>query len=98
MDIRNQCYWTICFTGLRKRIRCHSEFSHEIGIFLGYSPDDVIGFIQNKGENYLLCGYWKVYGNKERAERTFKNYDKCRKFLCNKLNQGIDLYQALKIN
>ena len=82
---------------LSERICCHSEFPHEIGIFLGYPPDDVIGFIQNKGENYLLCGYWKVYNDRERAERTFKNYDKCRKFLCNKLNQGVDLYQALKI-
>lgn len=82
---------------LSERIQCSTEFPHEIGIFLGYPPDDVMGFIQNKGENYLICGYWKVYGDKERAERTFKNYDKCRNFLCNKLNQGVDLYHALKI-
>ncbi len=72
-------------------------FPHEIGIFLDYPLEDVIGFMKNKGENYKLCGCWKVYGNEEKARRTFVNYAKCRSFLCSKLNQGVDLYQALKI-
>lgn len=83
---------------LSERIKSSGQFPHEIGIFLGYPPEDVIGFIENKGENYVFSGYWKVYGNAEQAKRTFSNYDKCRKFLCNKLNQGCDIYQALKIN
>lgn len=83
---------------LSKRIRQKQKFPHEIGIFLGYPAEDVIGFIKHKGENYKLCGYWKVYGNAEKAKRTFENYDKCRNFLCNKLNQGYDIYQALKIS
>lgn len=83
---------------LAERIRQGDEFPHEIGIFLGYPVEDVIGFVENKGENYKLCGYWKVYGNAEKAKRTFENYDKCRNFLCNKLNQGYDIYQALKIS
>ena len=83
---------------LAERIRHESQFPHEIGIFLGYPTEDVIGFMENKGENYKLCGYWKVYGNAEKAKRTFENYDKCRMFLCNKLNQGYNLYQALKIS
>lgn len=83
---------------LADRIQHESQFPHEIGVFLGYPAEDVIGFIENKGENYKLCGYWKVYGNAEKAKRTFENYDKCRNFLCNKLNQGYDIYQALKIS
>lgn len=59
---------------------------------------DVVGFIENKGENFKLCGAWKVYGSVEKAKRTFSNYDKCRFFLCNKLNEGEDIYQALKIS
>lgn len=86
----------LCY--LSERIRTSGQFPHEIGVFLGYPADDIIGFIENKGENYMLCGYWKVYSNAERARRIFANYDKCRKFLCNKLNQGCNIYQALKIS
>ncbi|MDE7122430.1 MAG: DUF3793 family protein, partial [Oscillospiraceae bacterium] len=78
--------------------RDHHEFPHEIGIFLGYPIEDVLGFIENHGKNYVFNGYWKVYGNAEQARRTFSNYDKCRMFLCNKLKQGYSIYQALKIN
>ena len=80
------------------RISESDNFPHEIGIFLGYPVKDVCGFIKNSGENYIFCGYWKVYGNAEEARRTFENYDKCRRFLCNKLCQGSDIYQALKIS
>jgi hypothetical protein len=83
---------------LAERIERSESFPHEIGIFLGYPAEDVIGFIENDGSNFTLCGYWKVYGDAEKAKRTFNNYDKCRNFLCNKLNQGFDIYQALKIS
>ena len=73
-------------------------FPHEMGVLLGYPTEDVLGFIENKGKNYLFCGFWKVYSNPEKASRTFDNYGKCRKFLCNKLNQCNDIYQALKIS
>lgn len=83
---------------LAQRIRTQGSFPHDIGIFLDYPLEDVIGFIQNKGENFKLCGYWKVYGSEEQARRTFSNYEKCRKFLCRRLNEGADLYQALKLS
>ena len=73
-------------------------FPHEMGVLLGYPTEDVLGFIENKGKNYIFCGFWKVYSNPEKASRTFDNYGKCRKFLCNKLNQCNDIYQALKIS
>lgn len=83
---------------LATRIQSEEQFPHEIGVFLGYPADDILGFIKNKGENYMFCGYWKVYSDAERAKRIFLNYDKCRNFLCNKLNQGYNIYQALKIS
>ena len=83
---------------LSERIEKSHEFPHEIGVFLGYPIKDVLGFIENKVKNYLFCGFWKVYSNPEKASRTFDNYGKCRKFLCNKLNQCNDIYQALKIS
>lgn len=83
---------------LSQRIREIGDFPHEIGIFLGYPLEDVVGFIENKGINFKFCGCWKVYGCEETARRTFANYEKCRKFLCNKLNEGADIYQALKLS
>lgn len=83
---------------LSQRIQSNGDFPHEIGLFLGYPVDDVEGFIRNRGENYKLCGSWKVYGSEETARRAFENYAKCRKYLCNKLNEGADIYQALRIS
>ena len=51
---------------------------HEVGIFLGMPIEDVMGFIENKGQNCLLCRYWKVYHKPERAEFLFNIYDKAR--------------------
>ena len=87
-----------CIERLSQRIAAENDFPHEIGIFLDYPIEDVIGFIRNKGCDYKLCGYWKVYGNTEKAQRTFENYNKCRKYLCNKLSEGQDLCRALKLS
>lgn len=82
---------------LAKRIKGCNDFPHEIGIFLDYPIEDVKGFIENNGENFKLCGFWKVYDNEEKARKTFSNYKKCRNFLCGKLNEGTDIYKALRI-
>lgn len=87
-----------CICRLARRIRVNGDFPHEIGIFLDYPVEDVLGFIENKGANFKLCGYWKVYGDTVKAQRTFDNYNKCRRFLCNKLREGTDLCGALKIS
>lgn len=83
---------------LAHRISQNGNFPHEVGLFLGYPTEDVVGFIENKGERYLMCGYWKVYSDEDRAKRTFSNYNKCRKYLCGRLEEGDDIYKALKIS
>lgn len=83
---------------LSSRIENSEGFPHEIGFFLGYPVEDVEGFIRNKGQNYKLSGAWKVYSDVEHARKVFNNYDKCRNFLCNKLNMGVDFYHALRIS
>lgn len=62
---------------LKKRLVDIKSFPHEIGLFLGYPIEDVEGFIKNKGNNFKCCGYWKVYGDMERAIKEFAKYDKC---------------------
>ncbi len=52
---------------------------HEVGIFLGYPPEDVQAFIQNNGKNAVSSDFWKIYFNVEQAEITLRKWKKCRK-------------------
>lgn len=77
-----------CIVQLRRRLSDCSEFPHEIGLFLGYPAEDVRGFIDNKAKAYKCVGEWKVYGDVERAEKTFKKYKKCRTVYCELFAHG----------
>lgn len=77
-----------CVVHLMKRLGGSEEFPHEIGLFLGYPPEDVWGFIENKAECCKLVGCWKVYGNVEAAKRTFAKYKKCTEVYCAHLANG----------
>lgn len=48
---------------------------HEIGLFLGIPFMDVNDFINCSEKKCLLCSYWKVFNNEERARKLFKLYD-----------------------
>jgi hypothetical protein len=71
---------------LKSRFLECDDFPHEIGFFLGYPIDDVLGFIQQKGKNYKYCGLWKVYGDVRKAITLFQQYESCRektkRYLC----------------
>ncbi|MCR5304803.1 MAG: DUF3793 family protein [Lachnospiraceae bacterium] len=64
---------------LVERFRDYSEFPHEVGLFLGYPPEDVKGFMTNKGGNCKYTGCWKAYGDAVTAELSFKKYTLCCK-------------------
>lgn len=70
---------------------CRSEFPHEIGFFLGYPYEDVIGFIKNRGQNYLEVGPWKVYANQNQARRTFARYRRCARIYARAYRSGQSL-------
>ena len=38
------------------RLRSEGEFPHEIGLFLSYPPEDVLGFICNRGVQSQVRG------------------------------------------
>lgn len=65
-----------CVLKLIERLNENEEFPHEIGLFLGYPPEDVDGFIHHKCDA-KCCGYWKVYGDVDAAQKTFARYRKC---------------------
>lgn len=62
---------------LSQRLCCEGDFPHEVGIFLGYPLADVVGFIQNHGQNFTVCGHWKVYTDPAAAQQQFARYKKC---------------------
>lgn len=66
-----------CVVHLVKRLCEYEEFPHEIGLFLGYPAEDVCAFIENKADGYKCVGCWKVYGDAEKAQKTFDKFKKC---------------------
>ncbi len=76
---------------LSQRLSTYNEFPHEIGLFLGYPPEDVEGFICNKGRNCNLCRYWKVYVNQDEALLKFSKYDKCKAIYKKLWQEGRDI-------
>lgn len=56
----------------------NGSFPHEMGLLMGYPPEDVWGFIQNKGQGAKYSGYWKVYGNLAKALHTFQQYEQAK--------------------
>ena len=75
-------------SSLIRKFKSVSEFPHEIGLFLGYPPEDVRGFIENKAHNFKCVGTWKVYGDEEKAKRTFKKFKKCSVVYYEQWRQG----------
>ena len=82
-----------CLRRLIERLRSGGEFPHEIGLFLGFPPEDVRGFIDNRAQNCKLVGDWKVYGDADRARRIFAQYKKCTQCYCRALRAGAALDQ-----
>ena len=72
---------------LLDRLKTSQEFPHEIGLFLGYPPEDVEGFISKK-EEAKCVGCWKVYSDVERAQRLFTQYEHCTNIYLRQYAQG----------
>ena len=78
---------------LKRRLAESEDFPHEIGLFLGYPPEDVAGFIRHCGKNCKCSGCWKVYGNREEAELRFARYKKCSEVYRRLWNEGWTVLQ-----
>ena len=68
-----------CVARLRKNLTNDSDFPHEIGLFLGYPPEDVRDFMDNPCKKAKCIGCWKVYNNEVEARKTFDKFDRCRR-------------------
>lgn len=81
---------------LATQLTC-ADFPHEIGLFLGYPPEDVEGFRRWGGRGCKYSGAWKVYGDVEQARRKFDRYHRCRTALSARLRQGKTLEQVFPV-
>lgn len=96
VQVLSQCGYpagdpTRCITRLIRRLRTSQDFPHEIGLFLGYPPEDVLGFIENKAQDYKLSGLWKVYGDEEKARKRFDLFKKCDRVYYKRWSQGTNI-------
>ncbi len=82
-----------CIIKLIHRLYEDEDFPHEIGLFLGYPPEDVRGFMNDPAKGVKCTGFWKVYGNEKKAQKLFGEYRKCTCFFKNQLKKGKTLEQ-----
>ena len=83
----------VCIAQLVRHLKKDETFPHEIGLFLGYPPADVRGFMNSPKEGVKCVGYWKVYGDQEKAEKTFMQFRKCTEIFRNQFLNGTSLAQ-----
>ena len=70
------------------RICAGKDFPHEIGLFLGYPLRDVILFDRKSGTGCEYSGYWKSYGDTEKAKAACTLYRECSGKCCELYRQG----------
>ncbi|MBR3267713.1 MAG: DUF3793 family protein [Oscillospiraceae bacterium] len=80
-----------CIVRLMQRLRESDDFPHEIGLFLGYPPEDVSGFITQHACGYKCAGCWKVYGDEAKCRRLFMQYKQCTRLYEDCLKCGTDV-------
>lgn len=78
-----------CVVHLAKKLRSQEEFPHEIGLFLGYPPEDVCGFLENRTCKCVGC--WKVYGDEAASKKKFAQYKKCTSVYWNQWTKRKDI-------
>lgn len=81
-SLLKQCGYSLessdsCVAQLICKLQNNADFPHEIGLFLGYPPEDVSGFMKDSRTGCKHIGTWKVYGDVDNAKKTFAIYDKC---------------------
>ena len=90
-----------CVSRASKKVRENKkgvEFPHEMGVLLGYPAEDVRGFIENKGKNFLYTGYWKVYKNLSYKMEMFHTFDTVTEKYLRHLRNGTDIVSMISVS
>ncbi len=76
---------------LCRQLATREAFPHEVGVFLGYPLEDVLGFVEHGGKGCKCTGPWKVYSDVDRAQDLFRRYGQCREAVCRRVAEGSTL-------
>lgn len=76
--------------------RNRGKFPHEMGLLLGYPIEDVMGFIENNGKNFLYTGYWKVYENIGEKIHLFREFEIAKETLVQLIAMGVSMAEVIK--
>ena len=71
------------------------DFPHEMGVLLGYPLEDVKGFINNRGRNFLYTGYWKVYSDLQQKMDLFGRFEQAKEQMIRLLSYGMDIQEII---
>lgn len=82
-----------CVVQLIQKMCCSDTFPHEVGLFLSYPPEDVCGFMESPDTGCKYTGYWKVYGDEQKARRQFAEYRRCTSLYCAQAEKGRSIEQ-----
>lgn len=98
VKLLKQCGYSLensnsCVVQLIDKLQNSEDFPHEIGLFLGYPPEDVDGFMHSSRIGCKHTGVWKVYGDVEKAKQTFALYDKYTQLYSLRRSMGHSLEQ-----
>lgn len=85
----------LCVCHLVERLRDSADFPHEIGLFLGYPPEDVKGFINSPDAGVKCVGYWKVYGDVKNALTQFRRINRCTEIYKERVRHGTPLEELI---
>ncbi|MGI6108483.1 MAG: DUF3793 family protein [Eubacteriaceae bacterium] len=80
-----------CVACLSKKLKENQDFPHEIGLFLGYPPEDVRGFIEQGPDCCKCLGCWKVYDDVEASRKKFNQFDQCSRVYRDRWKNGSSL-------
>ena len=62
---------------------------------MNYPPHDVERFIRHAGQNFLQCGFWKVYDNEKAVLHLFHCYAACIRRVYDSLQEGVSLQSMI---
>ena len=86
---------------VRKKYRSYmkkeGEFPHELGLLLGYPAEDVKGYMDNKGRNYLCTGYWQVYADPAAKLNLFQKFELARERLIRAIFDGKEIQELIQV-
>lgn len=80
----------------RRYMKIRGEFPHEMGVILGYPIEDIEGFIENQGKNFLCIGYWKVYENAPAKKKLFQEFERVTKRNLQMVSYGIHIDEVAR--